>query len=180
MYAVPSTDTHMLYHIHTHKLVHLRYTYVIYRHISCTIYRYMYVSHCPQLPCSYASALPYLVCACEMNDVLTSRGHVMRGLDHRLLYSYRRQCVLVSCPEWCSLHWRRGSINSEPHQRGSENGFAPTVITKSAILYFVKRLLNLFINRIPNVIIYSKTSLYRPTTGPTLYGPFREVVGLGS
>ena len=27
---------------------------------------------------------------------------------------------------------------------------------------------------------YSKTSLNRPTMGPTLIGPFREVVGLGS
>ena len=28
--------------------------------------------------------------------------------------------------------------------------------------------------------IYSKTSLNRPTMGPTLSGQFREVVGLGS
>ena len=27
---------------------------------------------------------------------------------------------------------------------------------------------------------YSKHSLNRPTTGPTLNGPFKEVVGLGS
>ena len=30
------------------------------------------------------------------------------------------------------------------------------------------------------IYIYSKTSLNRPTMEPTLNGPFREVVGLGS
>ena len=40
--------------------------------------------------------------------------------------------------------------------------------------------MHIYANHTNRICIYSKTSLNRPTMGPTLAGPFREVIGLGS
>ena len=73
-------------------------------------------------------------------------------------------------------HWRLTTKHSQKAQlRDIPTNLLLIPFTESLMLDVQQN-----IRAMPLYSVYSKTYLNRPTTGPILYGPFREMVGFGS